>query len=287
MRRDDSLLDEIFDTLKHTPIWVGPTLAAAAFLLLRFAVPAMMPASKPGTFDIGTILRPMLPMLAWLTGFAVIVAWIGAELHKLLNRRLLDSRSSVSSLGDISWQEFEHLVSEAYRRQGYVAQVVGNSSGDGGIDIQLTRPGETVLVQCKQWKAWKVGVTIVREMLGVVVSRKADKGIIVTSGRFTGEAHRFAEKADPPVQLIDGSALFELIRSVQRRGPQEGTQPPPTEPSSLKRPTCPACGTQMVLRTARRGSNAGSQFWGCSGYPKCRGKRPLAQRRSSWQGQWD
>jgi len=33
---------------------------------------------------------------------------------------------------------------------------------------------------------------------------------------------------------------------------------------------CPRCGSSMVLRTAKRGNNAGSQFWGCSAYPKCR-----------------
>ncbi|MBL0545321.1 NERD domain-containing protein [Aeromonas jandaei] len=33
---------------------------------------------------------------------------------------------------------------------------------------------------------------------------------------------------------------------------------------------CPKCGCAMVLRTARRGSNKGEQFWGCSAYPKCR-----------------
>ena len=27
----------------------------------------------------------------------------------------------------------------------------------------------------------------------------------------------------------------------------------------------------MKLRTARRGRNSGGQFWGCSGYPRCRG----------------
>lgn len=36
-------------------------------------------------------------------------------------------------------------------------------------------------------------------------------------------------------------------------------------------PNCPKCGSQMALRTAKRGSNKGSQFWGCSEYPKCRG----------------
>jgi len=37
---------------------------------------------------------------------------------------------------------------------------------------------------------------------------------------------------------------------------------------------CPKCGAELVLRTARRGANPGSQFWGCSRYPKCRHVRP-------------
>lgn len=36
---------------------------------------------------------------------------------------------------------------------------------------------------------------------------------------------------------------------------------------------CPRCGAAMVLRTARRGANVGSEFYGCSNYPKCRGTR--------------
>ena len=40
-------------------------------------------------------------------------------------------------------------------------------------------------------------------------------------------------------------------------------------------PTCPVCGNIMALRTAHKGPHAGSQFWGCSGYPECRGTRTL------------
>ena len=40
-------------------------------------------------------------------------------------------------------------------------------------------------------------------------------------------------------------------------------------------PTCAACGKAMVLRTARKGANAGSQFWGCSGYPDCKATLPV------------
>lgn len=36
-------------------------------------------------------------------------------------------------------------------------------------------------------------------------------------------------------------------------------------------PECPKCGKSMVLRTARKGKNAGKHFWGCSGYPECKG----------------
>ncbi|TAA41888.1 nuclease [Corallincola spongiicola] len=33
---------------------------------------------------------------------------------------------------------------------------------------------------------------------------------------------------------------------------------------------CPRCGAAMVLRKAKRGANAGNEFWGCGDYPKCR-----------------
>jgi len=36
-------------------------------------------------------------------------------------------------------------------------------------------------------------------------------------------------------------------------------------------PPCPQCGKPMVLRTAKAGKNAGKPFWGCSGYPQCKG----------------
>ena len=40
-------------------------------------------------------------------------------------------------------------------------------------------------------------------------------------------------------------------------------------------PLCPTCGKPMTLRMARQGKNTGSQFWGCTGYPGCKGVRRL------------
>jgi len=43
---------------------------------------------------------------------------------------------------------------------------------------------------------------------------------------------------------------------------------PKAEASSAK--SCPKCGSDMVLRTSKKGPNAGNRFWGCSAFPKCR-----------------
>ncbi len=41
-------------------------------------------------------------------------------------------------------------------------------------------------------------------------------------------------------------------------------------------PVCPDCGKPMRLRKAKTGEHAGEPFWGCSGYPECRGTRPAS-----------
>jgi len=43
-----------------------------------------------------------------------------------------------------------------------------------------------------------------------------------------------------------------------------------------KRKACPKCGSELVLRVAKRGANKGNQFYGCSNYPKCKYTTQLA-----------
>mgnify|MGYP000370631353 CR=1 FL=1 len=67
----------------------------------------------------------------------------------------------------------------------------------------------------------------------------------------------------------------ELTKEIElEKGNTSKVEDNSTEESSLKetemRLICPKCGKQLVLRTARRGANAGRQFYGCSNFPKCR-----------------
>ncbi len=270
----DRAADELGDLLTLTPWWVGPVIALGAVLSLRFILPPLIAlAGEP----IGTIFSSVCRQVAPLGGVAVLVIWGIAEVKKFSRRRLLDTRSDLESLRALTWQQFEQLVGESLRRRGYVVQETGGGGADGGVDLRLHREGKTTLVQCKQWRSWKLGVKVVREMFGVMASEAATAGIIVTVGQFTRDAKQFAN--GKPLELIDGPALLELVKDVQARSHEPGfaiaeattTTPEQSPPVSFNSPQCPKCGSPMVLRTARKGSNAGSQFFGCSQFPGCRG----------------
>jgi Restriction endonuclease len=145
-----------------------------------------------------------------------------------------------------AWNDFEYLVTEAYRRQGYSIQENLGGGSDGGIDLVLSKDSERTLVQCKNWKSNKVGVTTVRELFGVMTAEGAFGGVIVCSGHYTNEAIEFAKGKS--ISLIEGTALSLLIGDVQKS--------PKIQPQ-VKDTACPVRHSTMVLQTAKRGKNAG------------------------------
>jgi four helix bundle suffix protein len=63
-------------------------------------------------------------------------------------------------------------------------------------------------------------------------------------------------------------AAARLSRRQARRDPSaDADRSGQSDPA----PRCPKCGRAMALRTARAGTTTGRQFWGCTGYPECRG----------------
>ncbi|MGU9849740.1 protein kinase domain-containing protein [Pseudomonas koreensis] len=74
-------------------------------------------------------------------------------------------------------------------------------------------------------------------------------------------------------------ATIEIPKRAPALPARTSSALPPTYPIAARTPSsrasnsCPICGAAMVRRTARKGSRAGSQFWGCSKYPSCKGTR--------------
>ena len=317
-RSRSGLADDVMALVARLPWWAGVALAVASYALLHnFAMQPVAPVSlQAGQLGqaltqalwrtLAGIGQYLLPVLC-LAG-AALSAW-----RRRVRAKLLDGvaqSDARNALDGMRWREFEMLVGEAFRQQGYRVTETGGGGPDDGIDLVLTQPvaqgsgSKKFLVQCKQWRTMKVGVGVVRELFGVMAAKGADGGFVVTSGRFTDAAKEFARGRS--LHLIEGPELRALIRGAQshqaaaqqtapRNAVRPHSPPPaiwPTEmptPTTMERtatvprgndeqrtPPCPRCDQPMLMRTARQGHTAGVAFWGCSRYPACRGNRPLA-----------
>lgn len=280
-RRKSSLLEDVFDLVAMLPWWGGVVAAIVLYFGLHAyanqVVPpvtdaAQLTASVPGTIfrTIASIFQYILPVTCLAA--AAASAWYASRGKSLVQG--VTASGSAAALDGMTWQEFELLVGEAFRQQGYKVIELGGAGPDGGVDLVLMKGAEQFFVQCKQWKAFKVGVGVVRELYGVMAAKGAAGGFVVTSGRFTKDALEFARGKN--VVLVEGPKLFAMLRTA-KAGIRKVTAEPdaPATVGSEESPGCPTCGSAMVKREAKRGSNAGKAFWGCSTYPKCRGTEPI------------
>src|SRR5471032_2897352 len=124
-------------------------------------------------------------------------------------------------------------------------------------------------MQCKAWPEQKVGVKLIRELLGVRVAEKANKAFFMTCGGYTDEARDFAQ--------ANGITLFtgDMLLMILQRAPAAESQrllALATE-GDYTTPTCPSCGQKSVARESARG-----RFWGCRSYPRCHGKLGMRGR---------
>lgn len=82
-------------------------------------------------------------------------------------------------------------------------------------------------------------------------------------------------------QFVEGGGYSEQLAAarIEKRRRDQADRTDRTGLSDQKKkqsiPACPLCGQLMVLRTAKKGKSAGSQFWGSTGYPACKGVRRL------------
>ncbi|MGO9146735.1 MAG: restriction endonuclease [Desulfomonilia bacterium] len=282
-RRNTSFADDLIEA----SWWISVILAVLSYGLLKYAIPAMWgnshaapgPNGIPPDLFLNSLAQvsPTFATPALLFFLMMAALSLFNSFRKDKNRTFLfNKQRNMETLRSLSWQDFEKLVGEIYRRKGYTITETGGEGPDGGVDLVLKKNGETILVQCKHWKMESVGVLIVRQLLGVVYDKKASGGIVITSGTFTQEAIAFSK--GNPIQLVNGKELLAMIDRIKKTAPSSQK----IKPAVIKMPVhgnptpilCPLCGSAMVLRTAKKGPTAGSLFYGCSTYPKCKGTRP-------------
>lgn len=275
-RSNERLAEMLFRSAAALPWWAGVALAATAYAVLhRFAGAQVTAAIAPGQVGQMVVGQMVKALASWGQYLVPLLLLAGAAASGIGRRKRQGLIADVANdaggeaLRNMSWREFELLVGEAFRMRGYSVTETGGGGADGGVDLRLKKNGELWLVQCKQWKAYKVPVTVVRELYGVMAAKRAAGGFVVTCGVFSAEARSFVK--GHRIELIDGAALKKMIDAARSAvGARAADSPivasaPPTEPN------CPRCGNPMMKRVAKQGTNAGKPFWGCSAFPKCRG----------------
>ena len=106
------------------------------------------------------------------------------------------------------------------------------------------------------------------EQFGQVLQGKAITGLLIAGGLgiLVMIGRIFFEKA-----------VFAAVRFI-KYGPKKAAKAlSAAEENAVldAKPSCPTCGGEMMKRTAKKGPNEGSRFWGCRSFPSCRGARKL------------
>ena len=114
---------------------------------------------------------------------------------------------------------FERAVVELLVKMGYggsrvdAGKAIGRS-GDGGIDgiIKEDRLGlDVVYIQAKRWDNNSVGRPDVMQFAGALQAQKANKGIFITTSKFSNEARNYVSQIGSKIVLIDGEQLTNLM----------------------------------------------------------------------------
>jgi DNA-binding helix-hairpin-helix protein with protein kinase domain len=105
---------------------------------------------------------------------------------------------------------------------------------------------------------------------------RGDSALLAALGNRAQAEHDLKALNAPVPASIVALTVTPLTKPTTTKAPRINTSPQPRPTPTTGTPDCHFCGKRMVKRTARRGRNAGNQFWGCTGYPHCKGTRNLA-----------
>lgn len=144
---------------------------------------------------------------------------IDEEMIEQVEENISYSEEILTTIKKLTPSGFERLSQRLLRESGFIQVEVVGRTGDGGIDghgILEINPLVTlkVIFQCKKYSG-AVTPSQVRDFRGAMAGR-AEKGIIITTGRFTQEARKEATREGAnPIELLDGEKLVRMMEKLE------------------------------------------------------------------------
>ncbi|GHA04833.1 hypothetical protein GCM10008090_12890 [Arenicella chitinivorans] len=174
---------------------------------------------------------------------------------------------STELIGQLEWRVFEKLCTRLWELKGFNAKET-QTGADGGVDFYLyanTTQQKIGAVQCKSWGKKQIGVSVIRELQGVVAAEQLKLGLLMYTGQLSKDAQNFLQQ---PSVSIKAQNQHDILSEIQKL-------PTETQASLLREttqgdyttPSCPNCDQKLVQRTAKK---TGKVFMGCVNFPRCR-----------------
>jgi len=126
------------------------------------------------------------------------------ELHVVLH-----AARETAQLDDLSGRQFEDFLALMFAKKGYQVEKTA-VTGDKGADLVLVSgQGTRTAVQAKRYCA-TVGISAVQEVLGSMAFYRCQRGIVVSTSRFSRDAEELA-RANGGIELWDRNELVKQI----------------------------------------------------------------------------
>ncbi|MFI6599671.1 restriction endonuclease [Nonomuraea sp. NPDC050536] len=169
------------------------------------AVPAMI---RFVTTNAVVILIVVALLLAGLCG----VLYLRHRMIEAERRRFLAANLELAKVDQLTGDQFERLIVERLRADGFRQVNKRGGSGDLGVDITALAPGHgRYAFQCKRYRN-TVGAPEVRNFLGALANAFVGcTGVLVTSGRLTRQAKAEALAARQPLIVIERDQLADWL----------------------------------------------------------------------------
>ncbi len=177
------------------------------------------------------------------------------------------SQWTLRTLRALEWKRFEDLLVAYVRVLGYHV-LVTRRAPDGSGELLVSNAAHTpvLVVHLRSWTVFRVGEQAMDELRAALAEHRVNTGAFFTAGTFTDEARSVGQRRG--YDLVDGE---EMIARFNQLAPAQfcellyhATRGDYTTPS------CPSCGTKMVLHAGSGGDTRGEDFWHCRNHPTCR-----------------
>lgn len=226
-------------------------------------IDAALKLSSVGTFFLVFLITRSFK-IAFIATLLVFSLTIALLISRKMRRQEKLKSSGIADIDKMDGLQFEHYLGVLFKNQGYSVKVT-RAVGDYGADLVIGKDGKLIVVQAKRYSK-NVGLKAVQEAKTAIEYYKAQEAWVVSNSDYTYEATELARSNK--VKLFNRDDLVEMILKMNPE-----TVPTPkqiTEQLPQTNMICERCGRNMVLRKGPRG-----EFYGCSGFPKCRKVRSV------------